>query len=143
MKIISKIFVLLLIIFLSYACVLLFLSCQNKSVENIEKILGCSVEKKIVFDEKKEQWNDFNGDGYKIMTYTIKEHHFRSIVNTIESKGFNKYDGRCDESLSKSEVYPIVKSGAGFYKRRNVNDEVETLFIDTINKKMIYHYVTW
>lgn len=125
------------------ACALLFLSCQNKSIENIEKIIGCSVEKKIVFDKKTEQWNDFNGDGGKIMTYTIKEHHFRSIVNTIESRGFNKYDGRYDESFRKSEVYPNIKSGAGFYKCRNIDDVIEILFIDTINKKMIYHYVTW
>jgi hypothetical protein len=131
-------------IFLILAFMLFFSACQNKSVTIMESFIGMKLKDKISFDSKSEQWNDFNGNGHKVLIYNIKEGHLKSIAKESRERGFLNYDTNEENNhFSKSTLSPFIENSIGLYKTKEVKNEIHTVLIDMTNGKIFYLLTIW
>lgn len=121
---------------------LLFFGCgNNHDIKEAEKIIGFKLSSKVKFEKKKEHWNDFNGNGFKILIYGFSDVNYFTVLNN--SKKFNEFDfSNTDNPFSNSEVTEFIKGGQGFYKSINNEQESKSVIIDLENKKVIYYYIS-
>lgn len=131
-------------IYLIVAIMMFFSSCQNKSVTIMESFTGMKLKDKISFDSKSEQWNDFNGNGHKVMIYKVKEGQLESIAKESRKKGFKDYDTNEENNhFSKSTLAPFIENSSGLYKTKEENNEIHTVLIDMTNGKIFYLLIIW
>lgn len=95
------------------------ISCTNP-ISEMEKLVGMPMKEALTPIAEEEQWNEFNGDGYKIKVYRVKRDYLKRYYTAFESKGFNEYD---PASWKQSEMYRHIKGSHGLYKRFTNNNE--------------------
>lgn len=126
------------------AMIMFFSSCQNKSLATVESFIGIKLKDKVSFESKSEQWNDFNGNGHKVMIYKINEGQLQSIVEESRKMGFKEYNTNNENDyFSKSTLAPFITESNGLYKTQEENNEVHTVLIDMTNGKVYYLLVIW
>lgn len=114
-------------------------SCESQHLIDAEKIFNHSLEGKVEYIEKEENWNDFNGNGYRTEVYRILDLNF--IKEKSKEEDFKLFDFKnTDNPLNNTEYSKFLKNGAGFYKTIWLEDEIRTVVVDTLNKKFVYYY---
>lgn len=123
---------------------LFFISgCFNPQIERIEIITGLDLSEYLTKQDERNQWNDFNGDGYKVILYKIDNYIIEELVASARNKKFKYYDEDDYESssfLSNSKFTTLLNNSKGFYKTIWGNNEIETVIIDTTDNKLIYSF---
>lgn len=123
----------LLLLFLS-----LFLnSCSDADLKSIQANFGISIDN--ISDEylEKEQWNDFNGDGYRMVVYCVDKQKESALLNDMKSKGgiFIKKGSTFNPFLEKY----ITSDSVMCLSKDNANETHELVF-DTNNSKLYYYH---
>lgn len=96
---------------------------------------------KVKFENKKEFWNDFNGNGFKILIFRFSDVDYFTVF--YNSKKFEKFDfNDVDNPFSNSEITEFILGGHGFYKTIRNKQESVTVIIDLKNRKLIYYYIS-
>ena|SRR5690554_542268 len=117
----------------------MFASCTNNHLSDAEKIVGYSLKGKVEFLNKDEKWNDFNGNGYRVEVYKILQSSYFKERYTKED--FKSFDFKnIDNPLNNTDYSEFITNGAGFYKTVWIEDDIETVVIDTVNNKFLYYY---
>lgn len=127
----NKLFVITLLIFL------LGSSCTNSSISEMEELVGIPMKRELTLSTEYSQWNDFNGDGYKIEVYNVSKEFIQLKLSDFKSKGFDEYNSAL---WKRSEIYPYIKNSHGIYKIYNTRNEVDYIFIN-IDKSTIVYFV--
>jgi hypothetical protein len=115
--------------------------CSSHNVKEIEKMIGFAVYGKIKYETKTEQWDNFHGDGFKVIVYKIKDLDY--FIQHIKADKFNKFDfNDPNNPLVDWDVMPFITNGKGFYISVFTDREYRLIVIDLINQKLIYNYVS-
>lgn len=108
----------------------------------MESITGVQLSNLLEKQDEVNQWNDFNGNGFKIVTYSIEKERVLEVFTTCKSKGFTAFGGNEDSSAlySNTELLPFIENSNGIYKTEWIENEITTVVIDTTNNKLFYFY---
>lgn len=122
-----------------FILLLLFSLCSCSSPWNrIADLFGVSVALQSHDDYKEERWVPFNGDGYKIVVYSVNDRVMPRISSIIKRNDFiplnepvvmKEYCG-CQLDYIVSEGYLFCVEERGKSK--------ETVFFDSEKRKIIY-----
>lgn len=114
-------------------------SCKSQHLTDAEKIFNHSLEGKVEYIEEDENWNDFNGNGYRTEVYSILD--LKYINEKCKEEGFKLFNFKnIDNPLNNTEYSEFLQNGAGFYKTLWLEDEIKTVVVDTLNNKFIYYH---
>ena len=116
-------------------------SCARHNIEDIELICNFKVASKINYYSTFEHWNDFNGDGIKIITFNIISDdmsYFKQNGEKENFKIFNMLEKDCP--FKDSVLAPYLSDGTGIYKSIFGKNEEKTVIIDLKNKVFLYYY---
>ena len=116
---------------------LLVTSCFNP-ISEMEKLVGLSMKVALTPVTEENQWNEFNGDGYKIKVYQVKRDCLERYNAAFKSKGFIEYN---PASWEQSEMYRYIKDSHGLYKRFTKNNEYTLVFLNMDAGTIIYFLV--
>ncbi|MBF1418245.1 hypothetical protein [Prevotella histicola] len=117
----------------------IFIACERPSLKRAENLLNFSLNNSVSFLQKHEYWNNFNGNGFRIEVYNILDmNYIRNMSEKSHLKSFN-YNKKYD-AIRNSECGKFINNGAGFYKTIWKGDNIETVVIDTLNKKFLFCY---
>lgn len=121
---------------------LYFVSCNNPEMTKMESVTGIQLSNCLKKQDEVYQWNDFNGNGYKIVTYSIENEKVIDVFNTSKSNGFIAFGVNQDNSAlySNTELLPFIKNSNGIYITEWIENEITTIVIDTTNNKLFYFY---
>lgn len=124
-------------IFFFFFLALAFVSCRD-SMTMIKDTFDIELQKSVEYYSEQEQWNDFNGDGYRIVIYDVKDGHELEVQSLMESKGAiymkNYLNSELKECVLSDSVYILEKDLIN-------DDELRRLLYDPTQKKIIYHYM--
>lgn len=112
-------------------------SCFNP-ISEMEKLVGMSMKDALTPVTEENQWNEFNGDGYKIKVYQVKRDCLERYNAAFKSKGFIEYN---PASWEQSEMYRYIKDSHGLYKRFTKNNEYTLVFLNMDAGTIIYFLV--
>lgn len=112
-------------------------SCFNP-ISEMEKLVGMSMNEGLTPVTEENQWNEFNGDGYKIKVYQVKRDCLERYNAAFKSKGFIEYDPALYE---QSEMYRYIKDSQGLYKSFTKNNEDIRVFLNMDAGTIIYFLV--
>lgn len=112
-------------------------SCFNP-ISEMEKLVGMSMNEGLTPVTEENQWNEFNGDGYKIKVYQVKRDCLERYNAAFKSKGFIEYDPALYE---QSEMYRYIKDSQGLYKSYTKNNEDIRVFLNMDAGTIIYYLV--
>lgn len=110
-------------------------SCFNP-ISEMEKLVGMSMNEGLTPVTEENQWNEFNGDGYKIKVYQVKRDCLERYNAAFKSKGFIEYNPALYE---QSEMYRYIKDSQGLYKRFTKNNEEICVFLNMDAATIIYY----
>lgn len=111
------------------------ISCTNP-ISEMEKLVGMSMKEALIPVAEESQWNEFNGDGYKIKVYQVKRDCLERYNASFKSKGFIEYNPALWE---QSEMYRYIKDSHGLYKRFTKNNEYTWVFLNMDAGTIIYY----
>lgn len=126
MKYINKLFILFL-----------FSSCEDSNLSMIENTFDLEESISISYVSQKEKWNDFNGDGYRIVNCIVDDKYNSEMQLLMESKG-GVYKSRNFFVCSELENFIVSDSVLCLAKKKL--GESHTLLFDSIQKTLIYFY---
>jgi len=112
-------------------------SCFNP-ISEMEKLVGMSMKEALTPVTEENQWNEFNGDGYKIKVYQVKRDCLERYNAAFKSKGFIEYNPALWE---QSEMYRYIKDSQGLYKSFTKNNEDIRVFLNMDAGTIIYFLV--
>lgn len=112
-------------------------SCFNP-ISEMEKLVGMSMKEALTPVTEENQWNEFNGDGYKIKVYQVKRDCLERYNAAFKSKGFIEYNPAFWE---QSEMYRYIKDSQGLYKSFTKNNEDIRVFLNMDAGTIIYFLV--
>lgn len=112
-------------------------SCANP-ISEMEKLVGMSMKEALTPVTEENQWNEFNGDGYKIKVYQIKRDCLEQYNAAFKLKGFIEYNAALWE---QSEMYRYIKDSQGLYKSFTKNNEYICVFLNMDAGTIIYYLV--
>lgn len=112
-------------------------SCFNP-ISEMEKLVGMSMKDALTPVTEENQWNEFNGDGYKIKVYQVKRDCLERYNAAFKSKGFIEYNPALWE---QSEMYRYIKDSQGLYKSFTKNNEDIRVFLNMDAGTIIYFLV--
>ena len=115
-------------------------TCNNNEHERIDNILSFSTKGMITYDSRIEQWGNFIADGYKIEIYTIKNN---TLIDSARLYCFTYDSLWIYNHFQNSQMNKMLNNTSGFYKKIELEDQVEYVFIDTNHKKLIYYLEIW
>ena len=61
----------------------IFIACERPSLKRAENLLNFSLNNSVSFLQKHEYWNDFNGNGFRIEVYNIREFGIRKGLKKL------------------------------------------------------------
>lgn len=126
-----------------FAFLIFLFGCSNPDIKKIESLTGLRINKQISKQDEIHQWNDFNGNGHKIIVYKINDKYIKEVYDSLSNRGFQPYTQNKDKSgevFSNSEIAPYIKNSNGLFKTEWIEDEITTIVIDSTNSKLIYYY---
>lgn len=118
---------------------LMFSSCENKNLSDVEKFFGDSLIDKVEYLSSDEKWNDFNGNGFKVDVYEIIDLNYikdKSVYKNFKTFNFNE----SKNPLNNTDYSKYIENGSGFYKTIWLENEIKTIVVDTTNNKFLYYY---
>lgn len=99
----------------------------------IDSLTGIKISNQLTFLQDKEEWNDFNGDGYRICIYKINDEYCSLLLEKLKKRGFM--------SFSEEHIDTIFNGRTGIYKSYQVDDdEIYTIYVDSANNELILMY---
>lgn len=114
-------------------------ACKQYNTDEIEKYFNLTLSENLDFVTVDEQWNDFNGNGEKVVLFNINKEQVQKLYVLAKSQGFKEVNiDSVTEKFTKIELKHI--SGNVIYKTIFIENEVRTLVIDTLNGKVSYYY---
>gem|GEM_PF-3742810 len=117
---------------------LMFLSCNDSNLTSkIESIFDLEVSKSIKYVSKKEEWNEFNGDGYRIVNYIVEDGYNWEIQLSMKTKGA-VYRSR--DYFVCSELENVIISDSVLYLTKEKLGESHILLYDSTQKTFVYLY---
>ena len=117
---------------------LMFLSCNDSNLTSkIESIFDLEVSKSIKYVSKKEEWNEFNGDGYRIVNYIVEDGYNWEIQLSMKTKGA-VYRSR--DYFVCSELENAIISDSVLYLAKEKLGESHILLYDSTQKTFVYLY---
>lgn len=112
--------------------------CKRYDVDEIEKYFNLPLKDNLEFVKVDEQWNDFNGDGEKVVLFTLGKVEAQKLYLRAKKEGFKEVCTRTSpENFTKRELKYI--GGNVLYKTLFIENEIRTLVIDTLNCKVTYY----
>src|SRR5690554_4345320 len=118
---------------------LMFTSCINKHLKDVEDIFGYSLKDKIEYLSKDEKWNDFNGNGFRVEIYEIIDlNYFKDKSLYKNFKSFNFKDN--NNPLGNTDYSKYIQNGSGYYKTIWFENKIKTIVVDTTNNKFLFYY---
>jgi hypothetical protein len=116
----------------------MFLSCNDSNLTSkIESIFDLEVSKSIKYVSKKEEWNEFNGDGYRIVNYIVEDGYNWEIQLSMKTKGA-VYRSR--DYFVCSELENVIISDSVLYLAKEKLGESHILLYDSTQKTFVYLY---
>lgn len=113
--------------------------CKRYNTDEIEKYFNLPLNENLEFVTIDEQWNDFNGDGEKVVLFKTDKEQAQKLYDIAKSQGFKEVNtNSATENFTKRELKHI--NGNVLYKTLFIENEVMTLVIDTLNGKVSYYY---
>ena len=118
---------------------LMFLSCNDSNLTSkIESIFDLEVSKSIKYVSKKEEWNEFNGDGYRIVNYIVEDGYNWEIQLLMKTKGA-VYRSR--DYFVCSELENVIISDSVLYLTKEKLGESHILLYDSTQKTFVYFFL--
>lgn len=118
---------------------LMFSSCVNKNLSDAEKFFGDSLRDKVEYLSSDEKWNDFNGNGFRVDIYEIKDlNYFKDKLIDKNFKTFNFNEN--NNPIDNTDYSKYIENGSGFYKTSWLENEIKTIVVNTTNNKFLYYY---
>ena len=125
--------------YLLISIVLIFFACSSDKTKEIEDYSGIDLQNKITFVKDTSHWNNFNGNGFKVLIYEIKNDNLNEIIQSakqLKYKNLKSYDSE----FSNFDITPYIKASQGLFKTEWLDNEIKTIVLDTVNSKLIYYY---
>ena len=113
--------------------------CKRYDTDEIEKFFNLPLKDNLEFVTVDEQWNDFNGDGEKVVLFKIDKTEAKKLYIIAKAQGFKEINtNSATENFTKRELKYI--NGNVLYKTHFKENEVRTLVIDSLNGKVTFYY---
>lgn len=115
--------------------------CAGSSVKYVENSSGLKLKGKINLEKKTEHWNEFNGNGYRLMVYKVDSIYLNQI--SMDAKALNFIDYDISEGVNPFGdllVDTILNMGNGSYKITWNDNEITIIVVDQKNMKIICYY---
>lgn len=127
----------ILFFFLELSIMLLFISCDNSKIETIKSKFDINLENVENYHIEESHWNDFNGDGFRIISYNVNKENKRNFSDIFKFRGgiYNKKD-----FFSNSELEKYIESDSVLYLCKEYNDETHILLFEEKKSIVIYYY---
>ena len=111
---------------------MLFHACYNP-IDDIDGFFGFSIKDGVILvKEAREEYGGINSDGSYIYVYYITD---SSIISHAKEK-FYPYKNAGRDANTIEEIYLI--NTAGYYQTITSEQEVKSLYIDTISNNLIF-----
>lgn len=129
---------------------LTFFSCTKYNINEIEKYSGLSLKNKIAYNNRIEEWDDFQGDGCAFLVFDINKAYKEDILNEVKNKkwsGFGtdpnnpNFSSEIDISQHREEISEYLYNAKGFFLREQTEKEIRNILVDTTNSRLIYYYI--
>lgn len=115
------------------------LGCKRYDIDELEKLFNLPLKNKLEFVTVDEQWNDFNGDGEKVVLFKIDKTEAKKLYAIAKAQGFKEINTNSTiENFTERELKYI--NGHVLYKTHYKEDEARRLVIDSLNAKVTYYY---
>ena len=114
-------------------------SCSDANLQSIQANFGISIDDTFGKYIEKEQWNNFNGDGYRMVVYYVNKQKEHSLLNDMKSKGGIFIKRNCN-------LNPLLKGyftadSIMFLSKDSANETYELVFDNTNSKLYFYHEI--
>lgn len=120
--------------------VLVIQSCgikQKYSIRTIETLMNVSIAKDVEFSLCEEQWTDFNGDGYRICVFDIKD--TEALYSKIDTTQLERVSQNKHEL--EREVHPYINGNTVYYyKVVDHKGDTDYVILDVETRKLIHFY---
>ena len=112
-------------------------SCSDDNLKSISTNLGINIDDISGKYIEKEQWNEFNGDGYRMTVYFVDKQKESSLLNDMKSKGGIFIKRNCN-------INPLLKgyitSDSVMCLSKDKANETYELVFDNTNLKLYYYH---
>lgn len=117
--------------------ILTFFSCDS-TISNMENILGMKLNGKVSLLKKEEKWIKLNGNGHKIMIYSIKDSCLIPIIKRSQGNKFNYYKADSLDGCFNPFLFSFIGHSSGYYKTIENENVIQTIVIDSSHCQLIY-----
>lgn len=111
--------------------------CKRYNTSELEDFFHLPLSDKIEFLKVDEQWNDFNGDGEKVVVFKIKSKEINAILKSARENDFKVTNIDIDEKIFTARQLKYIK-GEVLYKTIHKPNETNTVAIDSLNGILTY-----
>jgi hypothetical protein len=119
--------------------VFIFSGCKRYNMERIEDIFSLTLNGKIKYEKIEEQWNDFNGDGYKIINFKIDKSEQAQLIDEAIKAGFVKIPYEDLKSNFNTAELKYLECDV-YTNTKYMTNQTERITIDSCNNLLIYYY---
>lgn len=117
----------------------IFSSCRRYNMERIEDTFSLTLNGKIKYENIEEQWNDFNGDGYKIIIFKIDNSEQAQLIDDAIKADFIKIPYEDLKSNFNTTELKYFECNV-YTNTKYMTNQTERITIDSCNNLLIYYY---
>lgn len=116
---------------------LLLISCDNSRIEIIKSEFDINLENVENYQIEKNHWNDFNGDGFRVILYNVNKENKRNLIDIFKFRG-GIYKWK--DFFQNSELEKYIESDSVLYLCKEYNDETHILLFEEKKSIIVYYY---
>ena len=129
----AKLFNLLL---LYLVCILSSCSRTWYEVQDMEQFLGTRLRGSVSFIDRQEEWYGLNGYGEKVVLFDVLD----TSALSYATNSMLPYDSiMIEQSFAHSPLYSHLRCTAGYYIGMQNDDQLQYLFYDTVDNRLVYY----
>jgi len=120
---------------------LLTCGCSNQNIGYMENSYELDLKRKVSIEQKHECWNEFNGNGYKLIQYKIKANYLEQITENAMLLEFEDFDmSKGKNPFNGLKVDTLLRCRKGFYKSIWKDDEISIVAIDPTAEILVFYF---
>ena len=120
-------------------CVVCILSSCDRSwyeVRDIEQLLDTRLRGSVRFLDRQEEWVNLNGDGEKVVLFDVLD----TSALSYATNSMLPYDSiMIEQSFAHSPLYSHLRCTSGYYIGMQNDDQLQYLFYDTVDNRLVYY----